>query len=133
MDINDLIDKAKTRANLPSDYALAKVLGIKNGVVTHWRKGRRHPSNGEAVQLAVLAGMDEMMVIAEIERMTAKTEEKREFWKAYIEKRGVAALASMWILAASITASPDAEAVLLSKNYAQSCEFNKAAIYIMRI
>ncbi|MEQ1915397.1 MAG: hypothetical protein ABL856_01585 [Gallionella sp.] len=76
MEIAEIIDKAKVRANIASDYALAKALGKHTGTVANWRKGKQHPSNEEAVQLATLAGMDEMQVIAEIELRTAKNEKK---------------------------------------------------------
>jgi hypothetical protein len=107
MDINELLDKAKTRANLASDYALAKALGIQTGIVANWRKGKRHPSNDEAVQLATLAGLPEMEVIARIEMETAKNEKKKAFWKHYIESRGLTACMMMTALAASIILTPE--------------------------
>lgn len=132
MEIGDLLDKAKTKANIGSDYALAKVLGIHTGTIANWRKEKSHPSNEEAVKLATLAGLDEMDVIAEIELRTAKTEKKREFWKHYIESRGITACLTMTILAASIVMTPkNAEAKILHfQNYS---ELNQSEIYIMRI
>lgn len=114
MDLIELIEKAKTRANLPSDYALAKALGTERQIVSGWRKGTRHPSNTEAVQLATLAGLPEMSVIAEIEYRTANTDKKREFWKSYIESRGITATACMFALGFSILLTPEpAEASVL--------------------
>lgn len=89
MNMNELLDQAKTRANLSSDYALSKATGISQQILSGIRKGRRHPSNEEAVKLAALAGLPEMKVIAEIELLTANSEKKKEFWKHYIESRGV--------------------------------------------
>ncbi|NOT99428.1 MAG: hypothetical protein HOO97_10110 [Sideroxydans sp.] len=106
MDINDILDKAKTRANLASDYALAKAMGAKTGHVSGWRKGARHPSNDEAIQLATLAGLNEMEVIAWIELETAKNPKKKEFWRHYIESRGLAACVVMTALACSISYTP---------------------------
>lgn len=97
MKILELVEKAKTRASLSSDYALAKAIGIERQVISQWKSGKRHPSNAEAVQLATLAGIDEMEVIAQIELETAKTEPKKEFWKHYIESRGFAAVGAMAI------------------------------------
>jgi hypothetical protein len=138
MEISELLDKAKERANLQSDYALAKALGVQTGIVANWRKAKRHPSNEEAVQLATLAGLNEMQVIAEIELRTANTDKKREFWKSYLESRGIAACLTMTALAASIILTPEpAEATVLHlKNYANDLtDFHvqkKTDIYIMR-
>lgn len=119
MEIQELLDQAKNRANIPSDYALAKVLGISNGIVASWRKGKRHPSNEEAVKLATLAGLDEMRVIAEIELRTANSEKKKEFWKHYIESRGITAAVTMTALAIAIVVTPEPAmaSVLQSPNY----------------
>lgn len=136
MDIADLLDQAKTRANLPSDYALAKVLGITAGNLSNIRKSRAHPSNEIAVKLATLAGLPEMQVIAEIELRTANSEKKKEFWKHYIESRGIAACLTMTALAASIVLMPEpAEAsVLHLVNYDGISHVQDAReIYIMRI
>lgn len=106
MEINELLDLAKTKANLKSDYALAKVLGIKTGQMSEYRTGKRHPGNEEAVKLATLAGLDEIRVIAEIEMRTANTEKKKEFWRQYIELRGLAPCLAMTALAATIMLTP---------------------------
>lgn len=121
MEISELLDRARTQANLPSDYALAKVLGIDRSIVSGWRKGKKHPSNEDAVKLATLAGLEEMRVIAEIELRTANTPKKKEFWQHYIESRGITACLAMTALAASIILTPEpAEAAILQlQNYDQ--------------
>lgn len=134
MDINELIDTAKKKADLETDYKLAKAIGLSQaGIVSSWRKGTKHPSNEEAVQLATLAGLDEMRVIAEIELRTAKNEKKRAFWQHYIERRGLAACLSMTALALAIIATPEpaeaGESILQMQNYGG----NSSTIYIMRI
>ncbi len=134
--VNDLLDQAKNRANLPSDYALAKALGISQSNVTGWRKSKRHPSDEEAVQLATLAGLEEMKVIAAIHYETATTEKKREFWKCYLESRGIAATACMIALGVSIliTPEPAQASILQMPNYgAHDSVQNGEGIYIMRI
>lgn len=129
MELNELLEKAKQRANLPSNYALAKAINVPQSTVTGWVKGRRHPSNEEAVQLATLAGLDEMQVIAEIELSTAKNEKKREFWKHFLETRTATGTLGLCILGAGILLTPEADAdVLHLQDYAD----NQAKIYIMR-
>lgn len=119
MEIEELLDRAKKKADLASDYALAKAMGKHTGTVANWRKGKQHPSVDEAVQLATLAGLDEMRVIAEIELRTANTEKKKEFWKKYIESRGLTACLTLTSLAILILIEPNsAEAgVLQLQNY----------------
>lgn len=139
MNINELIDLAKRKADLETDYKLAKAIGLSQaGIVSSWRKETRHPSNEEAVQLATLAGLDEMQVIAEIELRTAKNEKKRAFWEHFLESRGFAACISMSALACSMILTPEpADAgVLQMQDYANSvenCDLKTPSIYIMRI
>lgn len=132
MEINELLDKAKNKSNLSSDYALAKALGVKTGHVSGWRKGTRHPSNTEAVQLATLAGLPEMEVIAEIELRTANSEKKKEFWKNYIESRGVAACLGLTALGIALILTPETAnaSVLHLQNYdAQMQTFDSRNIH----
>jgi plasmid maintenance system antidote protein VapI len=119
MDIGELLDKAKSRANLASDYALAKAIGITAGNLSNIRKGRTHPSNEQAVQIATLAGLDEMQVIAEIELRTANTPKKKEFWTHYIESRGLTACITLTALAVTIAITPEpaSATVLQLQNY----------------
>jgi len=136
MTIIELIEKAKTRANLPSDYALAKALGIDRSVISQWRKDKKHPSTEEAIQLATLAGLEEMPVIAQIEYQTATTEKKKQFWKCYLEQHGIAAGLCMITLGVSILLTPEpAQAnVLQLQNYGENNSVLRAeGIYIMRI
>lgn len=136
MNVADLMDKAKTRANLPSDYALAKAMGLDRSIISAWRKGKRHPSTDEAVQLATLAGLEEMPVIAAIEFETATTEKKKQFWKCYLEQHGIAAGLCMVTLGISILLTPEpAQAnVLHVQNYdAHNSANSLKGLYIMRI
>lgn len=136
MTIEELLDRAKQMANIESDYKLAKALGISAGNLSNIRKGRAHPSNEVAVQLATLAKLDEMRVIAEIELRTANTEKKQMFWKCYLEKHGITAALCMIALGISILITPEpAEADILQlQNYDAHNSVQKAdGIYIMRI
>jgi len=119
MELDKLLEHAKTRANLASDYALAKAMNIDRSIISSWRKGRKHPSNEEAVQLATLAGLDEMQVIAEIELRTAKNEKKKAFWQHYIESRSITACLTMTALTCSIIMTPETSSanVLQLQNY----------------
>lgn len=135
MTIDELIEKAKTRANITSDYALSKVLGIDRRIVSDWKKGKRHPNNEEAIKLATLSGLEEMRVIAEIEYRTANTEKKKEFWHQYMESRGLAGCVAVTALGLALIATPQTSeaSVLHLQNYeTQNSEFLTSEIYIMR-
>lgn len=121
MTINELLDRAKQRANIESDYALAKVLGIERQIISGWRKEKRHPSNEEAIKLATLANLEELQVIGEIEYRTANSEKKKEFWKQFLEHRGYAATLGLMALGTSIilTPEPAAASILQLQNYGE--------------
>jgi hypothetical protein len=128
MELNELIDRAKSLANLKSDYALAKAMGKPNGIIAGWRKGKRHPSNEEAIQLATLAHLDEMSVIAAIELATAKNEDKKKFWQHYIESRGLAATLALTGMAISLILTPEpSEASTLHNAMQSEVEFKNLA------
>lgn len=120
MTLEELMEKAKKRANIESDYALAKAMGIDRRVVSDWRNRRKHPSNEECVQLATLAGLDEMQVIAAINLQFATNEKKRDFWKNYIEHRGLTACITLTFAACALLLTPPtthAESILQNKDY----------------
>ncbi|OOF11758.1 transcriptional regulator [Salinivibrio sp. PR919] len=61
--ITELMDKAKARHNLPSDYALSKKLNLKHATLSRWRLNKSIPS-WEAVFLLVdLADEDDQNVV----------------------------------------------------------------------
>lgn len=122
MTIEELLDRAKHMANIESDYRLAKALGISAGNLSNIRKGRAHPSNEVAVQLAALAKLDEMQVIAEIELRTANSERKQKFWQNFLEQRGAAAALGVMAIGLAIVLTPapiGGDGVLQLQNYGE--------------
>ncbi len=89
MKIQNLLDQAKLVANIPSDNQLAKKLGVTQGAVWKWRKGRDLPKPEYANQLAVLAGLDPADVVADVLIMSAKDEALRKTFARF--KSAVAA------------------------------------------
>lgn len=65
----DYLDLAKTRAGLPSDYALANALGVSRQAVSSWRSTTRprYPEVVHALQIADLCQIDRLRVLADIE------------------------------------------------------------------
>lgn len=55
MDINQLIDTAKSVGKIRSDSALGPHLGLTNGAVYSWRKGKALPSERTIYRLCQMA------------------------------------------------------------------------------
>lgn len=76
-----LIDKAKTLCQPPTDYKLAKQLGIATQTISRMRHKNGTLDNEAATKLAELLGQDPYDVIAVMELERAKTPEKKAFWE----------------------------------------------------
>lgn len=104
MNTAELMDKAKEEGRFPSDYALAKELGYQPSDISHWRSGKHHPSVYAATRLAIIAKLDPMTVVADIERHNEKNTERRQWWDAFFTSAskatsvilGALLLASLW-------------------------------------
>lgn len=91
MDAIELMDKAKEVGKIPSDYALAKELGYKPSDISHWRSGKHHPSVYAATRLAIIAKLDPMTVVADIERHNEKNDQRRQWWNTFFTSASKAA------------------------------------------
>ncbi|QGZ37756.1 helix-turn-helix protein [Pseudoduganella flava] len=80
------LDAIKTRLNLPSDYALAKRLGITQQAISNYRAGRSKMDDDVALTIAELLGVNPLAVIAAANAERAKTDEQRERWTGIMEK-----------------------------------------------
>lgn len=65
----ELLDAAQKGANLPSDYALAKQLGVHGTYISAVRNGRRWPSRHHIPVLAEMIGMESAELYSAIEIM----------------------------------------------------------------
>ncbi|OOF25734.1 helix-turn-helix domain-containing protein [Salinivibrio sp. IB872] len=72
--ILELMDKAKARQKLPSDYALAKKLGVPRSNVSTWRTGRNLPEWPIIFDLVDLAGEDDQNVVFKVIEIKEKNE-----------------------------------------------------------
>lgn len=75
-----LLDLARTRLRVPSDYALAKVLGVPRSTVSHYRVGRSVPENSIASRLGELCGLDPLEVVCWVNLERSRTDKEREVW-----------------------------------------------------
>jgi len=80
------LDLAKIKRDLPSDYALARLLGVSPSGITNYRKGRSHFDDAMAIKMAYLCEIEpaEILFAMQIER--AKSDEARAVWSGLLEK-----------------------------------------------
>lgn len=78
---NDLLDRIKHRYLLPSDYALAKKLGVTCQAISHYRRDKRKLGDDALIQAAKLLEMrpEQLFIWREVER--AKRADVRAIWR----------------------------------------------------
>jgi DNA-binding XRE family transcriptional regulator len=89
---NQYLDEVKTRLRLPSDYALAKTLGVTTSSVVSFRNGRSAVGIETAMKIAEILGIDEHQVYGDGQLERAKTPAVHTFWKEVSEKFSVSFL-----------------------------------------
>lgn len=77
----ELLDLAKQRNGIPSDYKLAQVLGVHQPTITGYRKGKSRPDLPTSMRLAELCGLDPDQVWLAICVERAATDFDREAWQ----------------------------------------------------
>ena len=76
-----LLDRAKAKANIESDYRLAKVLRITQSAVSNWRMGRNLPTIEIIESLCALSGDDAALMVALAEAERAKEGPVKRMWE----------------------------------------------------
>lgn len=107
----EILDLAKTRLGISSDYALSKKLGVTTQAVSGWRSGARLPDSLTALRLGELVSNSPASVLADIERERAERagrQDQASAWREWAEKLAGTAAAAVFSL--GLTASPDAGA-----------------------
>lgn len=86
MNINILLDLAKSLNTKNSDYQTAKLIGIGPNAIYEWRSGRRQPTQEQVIRLAEIADIDPIQTLALIEESRAKSDKMSHFWHDVAEK-----------------------------------------------
>lgn len=68
--IANLLDSAKAKANIESDYRLAKAIGKSHQVIIAYRVGKSLPEESVIEQLCALSGDDAGVIAAQIQART---------------------------------------------------------------
>lgn len=79
--ISDLIDRAKAASHLPSDYAVAKRIGVHPSEIYAWRRGRYHCPQKHVMALAEMAGEPLEYWLALLEAERAPSDKLSQAWR----------------------------------------------------
>lgn len=82
----EFVDAVKVRLNLPSDYALAKVLGVTKESISAFRHGRSAMGVETSMKVGEILGLDGHAVYAQGQIERAKNAVTRDFWQGISEK-----------------------------------------------
>lgn len=82
----DYLDRVKVKLTLPSDYALAKVLGITHVSVSQFRNGRSSMGIETCLKVGEILQLDGHAVYADGQVERAKNQQVADFWKSISEK-----------------------------------------------
>ena len=131
--VANLLDRAKAKANIESDYRLGKVIGITHGATTNYRTGKTMPNDKILAQLCALSGDDVAVVAAQVQAERAQSPEGKTMW-LMIAKRlsGGASTAILTVLfAIGLIAAPLDNARAGVQTFAQTGKVNM--LYIVSI
>lgn len=84
--IASLLDSAKAKAGIDTDYRLSKVIEINHSAVTNYRSGRSLPNEAILQRLCALSGDDPELIAAQIQSRRAASEEARQLWQRVAER-----------------------------------------------
>jgi len=89
MKSTEYLDAVRTKLQLPSDYALAKVLGITREAVSALRNEKTSMGIETATKIGEILDIDCHIIYANGQIERAKTQEMKVFWEAITEKFSV--------------------------------------------
>lgn len=80
------LDAVKARLSLPSDYALAKELGVTRHAVSGWRNGHKTFNEEMCLQIAEILDVSPFEVLATVKIEWIKDADRRAVWTRALEK-----------------------------------------------
>jgi hypothetical protein len=123
--VANLLDAAKAKAQIESDYRLAKVIGISHNVISGYRHGKSMPNEKILAQLCALSGDDLAVVAAQVQAARAQSPEGRSMWlmvAARLAGRASTAFLSVVFAIALIAGyAPESRAGALHDAYKVKC------------
>lgn len=92
-----LIDKARQRAGIASDSALAAQFGVHRQAVSKWRNGDAYPDEEHIAEMALMAGDDPVQWLVAIKAVRAEGKAGKAW--ASLAKRLAAMTAGIGVIA----------------------------------
>lgn len=131
MDMSKVLDEAKEKLGVASDYGLAKKLGIPNPRISEYRSGKATPDAYSCARLADALGVDPLALLAQVEAATEKNEARRNYWRALCERVGVTVL-SVFIV--TVTVYPDGASASMTNGQkaSESRKFQNMLVKVKR-
>ena len=112
----DLLAAAKSAQGIPSNYRLARVLGVSDQTVFNWSKGHKVPDDATGLRLADMAGLDRGAVLAALHAARASDAAIADAWASAARRLlNTAAALALAILSAAGIAPSSAEAQSLAR------------------
>ncbi|MBO9748873.1 hypothetical protein J7431_16885 [Xanthomonas phaseoli pv. dieffenbachiae] len=112
--VNELLDKAREKANLQSDNALAQRIGVTRAVISSWRKDRYPMPDERIAQVCALAKLDGGEWMARIHGERAASPAERALWRSVLDRLSAAAAVVALLVLAVQTGAHEALLVALS-------------------
>lgn len=82
----EYLDAIRAKHELPSDYAVAKILGISRSAISNYRNNDKNFDDEVARRVAALLGISPEIVVLDMHAERAQTEEMRALWMRISEK-----------------------------------------------
>lgn len=120
--VSTLIDKARQRAGIASDSALATQFGVHRQAVSKWRNGDAYPDEEHIAEMAIMAGDDPVQWLVAIKAVRADGKAGKA-WAALAQRLAITAMALC--LAVGFSLPHKAQAAVPGFD-------NVHAVYIMR-
>lgn len=100
----DFLEAVKSKRGGISDYALAKVLGVSQQLISKYRTRMIFLGDPVALRVAELLEIDAGYVMACVHQERAKTESERAAWSSIVERLG--GLAASVVVGVALFGSP---------------------------
>ncbi|MBH1744321.1 helix-turn-helix domain-containing protein [Stenotrophomonas maltophilia] len=124
--VSTLIDKARQRAGIASDSALAAQFGVHRQAVSKWRNGDAYPDEEHIAEMAVMAGDDPVQWLVAIKAIRAEGKAGKA-WAALAKRLATAAM--VVLLAVGFTLPRDVQAMPQAGNALHDIHYAKCRIW----
>lgn len=102
----ELLQAAKSRAGIPSNYRLARVMGIPETTIQRWNTGKGRPDDTMTARLADLAGIDPGFAVACIRAEREGSGPLGALWRDVARRLAPVTAAAAVLLVTALAALP---------------------------